>query len=37
MTFGLGLPVGLSKINIGFEFGKKEQITQNLIQEIILI
>lgn len=33
MTFGLGLPVGLSKINIGFELGKKGTTTQNLIQE----
>ncbi len=33
MTFGLGLPVGLSKINLGFEFGKKGTTSQNLIQE----
>ncbi|WP_333808913.1 hypothetical protein [Flavobacterium sp.] len=33
MTFGLGLPVGLSKINLGFEFGKRGTTTQNLIQE----
>ena len=33
MTFGLGLPVGLSKINLGFEFGKKGTTAQNLIQE----
>lgn len=33
MTFGLGLPVGLSKINLGFEYGKKGTTTQNLIQE----
>ena len=33
MNFGLGLPVGLSKIDIGFEFGKRGTIKQNLIQE----
>lgn len=33
MTFGLGLPVGLSKINLGFEFGKRGTTAQNLIQE----
>ncbi len=33
MTFGLGLPVGLSKINIGIELGKKGTTAQNLIQE----
>ncbi|MQP24541.1 hypothetical protein GFJ94_05640 [Flavobacterium sp. LMO8] len=33
MNFGLGLPVGLSKINLGFEYGKKGTTTQNLIQE----
>ena len=33
MTFGLGLPVGLSKINLGFEYGKKGTTAQNLIQE----
>lgn len=33
MTFGLGLPVGLSKINLGFEYGKKGTSAQNLIQE----
>lgn len=33
MTFGIGLPVGLSKINLGFEFGKKGTTNQNLIQE----
>lgn len=33
MTFGLGLPVGLSKINLGFEFGKRGTTAQNLILE----
>ena len=33
MNFGLGLPVGISKIDIGFEFGKRGTIKQNLIQE----
>ncbi|MCW1148080.1 outer membrane protein transport protein [Flavobacterium lacisediminis] len=33
MTFGLGLPVGLSKINLGFEFGKKGTTAQGLVQE----
>jgi hypothetical protein len=33
MNFGLGLPVGLSKINIGLEFGKKGTTNSNLIQE----
>lgn len=33
MTFGLGLPVGLSKINLGFEFGKKGTTSQGLVQE----
>jgi hypothetical protein len=33
MTFGIGLPVGLSKINLGFEFGKKGTTSQGLVQE----
>lgn len=33
MTFGLGLPIGLSKINLGFEFGKRGTTDQNLVQE----
>jgi|TARA_B110000881_G_scaffold218844_1_gene239242 hypothetical protein len=35
MSFGLGLPLGrkLSNINLGFEFGKKGTINNNLIQE----
>lgn len=33
MTFGLGLPIGLSKINLGFEIGKKGTTDQNLVQE----
>ena len=34
-TFGLGLPLGgpFSKINLGFEFGKKGTLSQNLVQE----
>ena len=33
MTFGLGLPLGISKIDIGFEFGKKGTINNSLIEE----
>jgi hypothetical protein len=33
MNFGLGLPLGLSKINIGVEFGKKGTTNNNLIEE----
>jgi hypothetical protein len=33
MNFGLGLPLGLSKINVGVEFGKKGTTTDNLIEE----
>lgn len=33
MNFGLGLPLGLSKINIGVEFGKKGTTSSNLIEE----
>ena len=32
-TFGLGLPVGLSKINLGVEFGKKGTTANGLIEE----
>ena len=33
MNFGLGLPVGLSRINLGLEFGKKGTTSNNLIEE----
>lgn len=33
MTFGLGLPLGISKIDLGFEFGKKGTINNALIEE----
>ena len=33
MNFGLGLPVGVSSINLGFEFGKKGTTSNRLIQE----
>lgn len=33
MNFGLGLPVGLSKINLAVEFGKKGTTNNNLIEE----
>lgn len=33
MNFGLGLPVGVSKINLGFEFGKKGTISNGLVEE----
>jgi hypothetical protein len=33
MNFGLGLPLSYSKINVGFEFGKRGTTTNNLIQE----
>ena len=33
MNFGLGLPVGLSKIDLGFEFGKRGTTTNGLIEE----
>lgn len=33
MNFGLGLPIGLSKIDLGFEFGKRGTISNNLIEE----
>jgi hypothetical protein len=33
MNFGIGLPLGLSKINIGVEFGKKGTTNNNLIEE----
>lgn len=33
MTFGIGLPVGVSKVNLGFEFGKKGTTSNGLIEE----
>ena len=33
MNFGLGLPVGASSINLGFEFGKKGTTSNGLIEE----
>lgn len=33
MNFGLGLPVGISKIDLGFEYGKRGTATNGLIQE----
>jgi long-subunit fatty acid transport protein len=33
VTFGLGLPVGLSKINLGVEFGKRGTTSNGLIEE----
>lgn len=33
MNFGLGLPVGVSKIDLSFEFGKRGTTSNNLIQE----
>lgn len=33
MNFGLGLPVGLSNINLSFEFGKRGTTTNGLIEE----
>ena len=33
MNFGLGLPLGLSKINVGVEFGKKGSASNSLIEE----
>ncbi len=33
MNFGLGLPVGFSKINVGVEFGKKGTTSNGLIEE----
>lgn len=33
MNFGLGLPLGVSKIDVGFEFGKRGTILSGLIQE----
>lgn len=33
VTFGLGLPVGLSKINLGLELGKKGTNSNGLIEE----
>lgn len=33
MNFGLGLPVGISKIDLSFEFGKRGTTNKGLIQE----
>ncbi len=33
VNFGFGLPLGVSNINLGFEFGKKGTTTNNLIEE----
>ncbi|MFD2908270.1 hypothetical protein ACFSX9_05935 [Flavobacterium ardleyense] len=33
MNFGLGLPVGASNVNLGFEFGKRGTISHGLIEE----
>lgn len=33
MNFGLGLPVGLSRINLGLEVGKKGTTSNNLVEE----
>lgn len=33
VNFGFGLPLGISNINLGFEFGKKGTTTNNLIEE----
>ncbi|WP_073582468.1 hypothetical protein [Flavobacterium cucumis] len=33
MTFGLGLPLGISKIDLGFEFGKRGTTNNALIEE----
>jgi hypothetical protein len=33
MNFGLGIPVGFSKVDLGFEFGKRGTTTNNLIEE----
>lgn len=33
MNFGFGLPVGISKIDLGFEFGKRGTTSNGLIQE----
>jgi long-subunit fatty acid transport protein len=33
MNFGLGLPLGVSKIDVGFEFGKRGTTSSGLIQE----
>ena len=33
MNFGLGLPVGVSNINLAFEFGKRGTTTNGLIEE----
>jgi long-subunit fatty acid transport protein len=33
MNFGLGIPLGFSKVDLGFEFGKRGTTTNNLIEE----
>jgi hypothetical protein len=33
MNFGLGIPLGFSKVDLGFEFGKRGTTTKNLIEE----
>ena len=33
INFGLGLPLGLSKINVGFEYGQQGTTTNGLVQE----
>ena len=33
MNFGFGLPVGLSKIDIGFEFGQRGTTLKGLVFE----
>lgn len=33
VNFGFGLPLGISNINLGFEFGKKGTAANNLIEE----
>jgi hypothetical protein len=33
MNFGLGLPLGVSKIDLGFEFGKRGTSSNGLIEE----
>ncbi len=33
MNFGIGIPVGLSKVDVGFEYGKRGTTNSNLVQE----
>ena len=33
MNFGLGIPLGFSKVDLGFEFGKRGTTTNNIIEE----